>query len=111
MNREEQRALVWDKNMTTLNGVEFILENFPKTRDDERLLIEQYYKTFYGLEVPEWILYGGKGYGRKENFIPQMHSIRRMARKVQNTFGKFPPSEEQKKTRQEISTFHKSFHI
>ena len=105
MDRDEIRKEVWGKNLTVLERVEFILEHFPKTRDDERLLVEVYYNVFHQRQIPQWILYGGL-----DEFIPKIHSVRRMARKIQNTFKKFPPSQKQQEVRAELSAFHRSFH-
>lgn len=109
MNRYELRTEVWKRNLTVLEKVEYVLKGYPDAREDERVLLAIYYDLFHDKKIPDWVLYGGKS--SNGNSIPQLHSVRRMARKVQNTFGKYKPSIEQKHTREEFSASHKSYHV
>lgn len=87
-----------DKNTKVIERVEYILEKYPKTRDDHRVLIKTYYLMFHGILIPERLLYG--------EHTPNIASVERMARKVQNSWGKYKPSDEQKEVRDQITKAH-----
>lgn len=74
-----------ERNMDTLNKmkekVTFLLETYPKLRDDDFLLIGAVYSQFYNVEHSDSFLDVMKHHDEKH--LPSFESIRRTRQKVQ----------------------------
>lgn len=81
------------------NQVEYTLQNYPETRNDDKKLQVKVLKGFYGVEKIEDIL--------KPN-IPSLESIRRCRQKLQSE-GKYKSQGNIKEVRHEMEETYKQF--
>lgn len=106
--RASPKALVYiipegDEKMLTAvkQQVEYILKNFPETRDNDKKLQVKVLTQFYGVEKITDIMKPG---------IPSLESIRRCRQKLQSD-GKYPSTNKTKYVRQEMQETYKHFAI
>lgn len=89
--------------------VEYILENYPKARNDKYLLINWFYVEYYNKYLEKTIENGITDYKislKNRKYIPDDEQILRARRIIQNTEGKFQADEYIMKMRKKKEAEH-----
>jgi len=77
-----------DEAKTIYEKVEYILENFPHTRNNDQKLMTRLWEEFYGRHIERGMIPLAR-----IPMLPSENSIRRSRAIIQNEQGKYPPTD------------------
>jgi len=89
------------KNNIVEIRVKEILENYPRTRENDNLLYVTYVEEYYYIEFSKEKFINYKEYG-----LPSFKSVERARRKIQNEYNYYKASEEIEKERKEAEKYY-----